>query len=650
MTFSDGDSIPSLSGQLGSIEYFDDIQLFGSLNKTWGHHNIKIGPDIRSNKDSTLSPSGSDGSYSYSYATGDPVTSGTTGAKQSFGSTLALFALGIPTSGSYTIATPFQYNNWYIGSFIQDDWKVMPNLTVSLGLRVESETPAIESQNRMVAGLNPTAINAATVQAQKNYTAAPSTPLLAASAFNAAGGLYYTSPSQRSGYFTATAYLSPRIGFAYSPAFSHGTLAIRGGYGIYINPFNDSNFGQAYGYSSTTSFVTSNLSSGDPTSTLSHPFDSTVNPIIQPVGSALGVNTNLGSGAIFYAQVHVPYTEKASLDIQKQVGKNWLFEVGGLTTHGVHNSYSNAISSTALLPLLSRSQEADPVVTAELGAKVNNPFYGTLPAGGPSTTSTNTSTTIAITQLLGAFPQYSSVTEQLVPGQNLEFNAVMFKISKRMSDGLLMNVNYIHSRSLGAQTQLNAGGPLSYEETSSDFPDHVSVMAIYQLPFGKGRRFLHDSRLWDETIGGWEVTGIYQFLSGTPLGWSNVYYTGNFNNFQNHPHAASSSTPSFNTAGFDTLANDPAHSAADAPNAYNFRTFPANLLRSDPNNNFDFSVLKDFALGEHMIIQPRVDAFNAFNHTQFSAANTTPTSASFGLITSQLNTNRTLQGGIHFLF
>ena len=90
--------------------------------------------------------------------------------------------------------------------------------------------------------------------------------------------------------------------------------------------------------------------------------------------------------------------------------------------------------------------------------------------------------------------------------------------------------------------------------------------------------------------------------------------------------------------------------AADQPNAYNYRTFPEYLLRSDPTNDVDFSVLKNFTLGDRFILQPRVDAFNAVNHPQFSSANVSPTSSSFGYVSSQLNTNRQLQGGVHLIF
>ena len=639
LTFTDSAPIPSLSANPGNVAYFDDIQFFGSLTKTWGHHTVKIGPDIRANKDSVLSPSAANGGFAFKSATGDVVTSGSSGAAQAFGGALAMFELGLPTSGSESISTAFQYNNWYIGSFVQDDWKILPNFTVSMGVRFEHETPVVESGNRMIAGFNPTATNAVTAAAIKAYTAAPNANLPVAS-FNPAGGLYYATSSNRNGYPTAPAYVSPRIGFAYSPPIANGTIAIRGGFGIYVNPFNDYNDGQAYGYSATSTFVPSLNANGVPTSTLSDPFNPAVNQIVQPLGSSLGVNTNLGSGAIFFANVKVPYTEKGSLDIEKQFGHSLLLEVGYITTHSVHLAYSNAISSTPLLPFLSHSQKADPVVTDQLTATVANPFYGLYPTG-TNTVALNTKPTISVAQLLQAYPQYSSVTEQLVPGQNANFNAFLLKVGKRMSHGLQFDFNYEYSRNLGAQVQLNPGGPLSYEETTSDFPSHVTLTGIYQLPFGRGRKFMNQSRLWDEVLGGYEVTTIYQYLSGTPLSFGNSVYTGNFHDFQNSPH--NTLGPSFNTSNFDKL-------AADQPNAYNYRTFPQNLLRSDPNNNIDFSVLKNFSIGDHVVIQPRVDAFNALNHPQFSSANVSPTSLSFSYITGQLNVGRDLQGGIHFLF
>jgi len=326
-----------------------------------------------------------------------------------------------------------------------------------------------------------------------------------------------------------------------------------------------------------------------------------------------------------------------------------MLETGYMFAHGIHYSYSNAISSTPLIPYMTHQQTANVALTNALNQPVTNPFKGLFPAATtpngisvPNTSSLNTSSTVSTASELQAYPQFSSVTQQLVPGQNSNFNALLLRLQKQMSYGLQFNINYEYSRQLGAQSQLNAGGPLWYGETSSDFPQHLSATVIYQLPFGHGRQFMNQSRLLDEIFGGYEVTGIYEALSGTPISWGNVVYNGNFTGFSNHPHLANGQ-PSFNISGFD-------RTAADQPNSYNYRTFPQYLLRSDGNNNFSFSVLKNFAFGEHVVLQPRVDAFNVLNHAQFSSANVSPTSSSFGLVNSQLNSNRQLQGGLHLIF
>lgn len=97
LTFNEGTGaaqIPSFSGKISSSEYFDNLQYFASLNVVLGHHTIKIGPDIRSNKNSTYSLGNSSGTFGFTAGTGTFVTSGSTGAKQAFGSSLALFELG----------------------------------------------------------------------------------------------------------------------------------------------------------------------------------------------------------------------------------------------------------------------------------------------------------------------------------------------------------------------------------------------------------------------------------------------------------------------------------------------------------------------------------------------------------------------------
>jgi hypothetical protein len=645
ITFSDGASIPSLSGKTNTREDFDDIQLFTELTKVWGKHVFKAGTDFRVNKESRLNSAAANGEFDFHAGNNDFVTAsnGSSGSKQPFGGAFALFDLGLPTAGSYDIETPFQFNNWYFAEFFQDDYKMLPNLTISYGIRLDHETPVTESKNQMANGWLPNAINGSTNAAEAAYAAIANKPPLAPQSISPTGGITYATSSNRHAYSPAALYISPRIGFAYAPGFGHGKLAIRGGFGIYVNPFGDYNFGQSYGYAQTTAETISNNSHLTPATTLSNPYPS-ASPIIPPVGSALGYNTQLGNSVSFYdPNVRVPYSEKWTLDIQKQLGRTWMVEVGYMGMHGVHFSYSNNLAAVPLLPLLVHSEFPDATLTAELNKPVTNPFKGTMPgtASVPNTTSLQTGSTVSVATLLHAYPEYSGVTEQLNPGASENFNALLFRIGSQMYHGLTFNFNYEYSRQLGYVTQLNNGGPLWYGETTSDFPNHASLILTYELPYGKGRAFSPSSTFLNEVFGGYTITSIYQFLSGTADSWGNVNYTGNFHDFNNNPHDYR--TPSFNTSDFDKK-------SADQPNGYNYRTFPKYLLRSDPTNNFDLSMLKNFAIGDLMVIQPRFDAFNAFNRPQFSNPNLSPTSSSFGMITKQLNTNRQLQLGIHILF
>jgi len=663
ITFTSSSNIPSLSATPGNRAFFNTIQLFGSFNKTIGHHTIKIGPDIRLNKNTTLSPGNSNGNYSFNASATDFVTSGTQGSLQPFGNEFATFLLGLPSGGSYDINSRFQYNNWYASGFIQDDWKVRHNLTLSLGLRIEHETPLVESNNKMTIGWDPTVTNATTAGAKAAYAAHPlPNNLLPASQFSPTGGLFYAGDDHRHAYSTAPVYVGPRLGITYSPDFSHGKMAIRLGYGIFVNPLNDYYSSQTYGFSQTTNMIISTNNNLTPSTTIADPFPTTSNPIQQPAGSSMGINTNLGNKIVYYApNTKVAYAGRTSVDIQQQFGHNWMLEVGYINTHQVHQYLSNTItngSGAVPYPYLSQSRYFDPVLNELYNRPVTNPYKGLIP--GPST-SLNSSGTVPVSTLLWPNSEYSSVTEQLIPVASANYNALMVRVAKRMSNGLNLNVNYTYSRNLGAQSQIVTGGPLWYGETSSDFPHSLHVTALYMLPFGKGRMFLNSSpKLVDEFIGGWELTSIFSFDSGTALSWGNMIYNGNWHDFNNSPHNPQGSA--FNTSVFDTrTCVDPSKKCDNTigsatfnpsvqPNGYNNRTFPLMALRGDSTNNWDFSVLKNFQIWERVQVQPRIDAFNAFNRPQFSNANTNPTSSAFGTITGQQNTGRQLQGGIHILF
>lgn len=445
----------------------------------------------------------------------------------------------------------------------------------------------------------------------------------------------------------------------------HDKLVVRGGYGIFVNPFNDYNTPQSYGFSATTAYVPTTNNNVSPATTLSDPFPVS-NPIQQPTGSALGVNTNLGAGVQFRGpDLKVPYAERYNFDIQRSLGTHIMFDIGYLGAHQVHMSYSNAISSAPLVPYLSKSFRADPAVSGALGATVPNPFLGLPNVTG----SVGTSSKVSVYSLMQAYPQFSGVTQALVPGGSATFNELLARLYVRQSHGLTLNVNYEYSKNL-ITGQLTPGGPLTYGESTSDYPHHVSVTGNYTLPIGKGKMFLNRGGAVDAVVGGWQLNTVYQMLSGTPIQWGMVDFANGTNRFQSDfQRDPRNIERAFNTdvfykgtgTGYKACTTpipgvtcDPTDTG-QASSTYNYRQFPQYFLRSDFTNNLDASIIKAFHVGERWSIEYRFEAFNVLNHTQFGSPNVSPTAAvsqtsagpsGFGTINTISSVNRTLQQGL----
>ena len=682
VAFTDQTSPQSWSAQPGSIENFDTVQLLATVTKIYKAHTFVGGTDLRAYKYSALTPSYADGNFTFTNAKGNPVAGSNSSNPAYFGSAWALMMLGIPQGGEEDIGVPFQYNSFLNAFFVQDDWKVKRNLTVSIGIRLEHELPVNESQNRITNGFSTTATNEVTAAAESNYAAHPST-LLSSSAFMPVGGATYATSSNRYPYQLPPVYYSPRLGITWSPDFTKGKGVVRVGFGIYDNPYNDYNTSQTYGYSATTAYVASS-NTGITNNTWADPFPTSSsaaapNPIQQPTGNALGVNANLGAKMVYYSPtIKVPYAERTSVDIQYQIRNTILVEVGYINNHQVHLSYSNTVDAIPLLPYLSHSIYFD--------IPSNNLLTGTtFKSGGPATTditnpfksltgmtgSYSTSSTLHAYQYLQTFPEFnsSSVTEQLIPGSESTYNALNARVAKLMGHGLTINGVFEWSRLLGTFNQLNPGGPLNYGETTSDYPFHLAGYGTYQIPVGRGRQFWsNDNRIIDEVVGGWQISAIYQFLSGTPMSWGNAIYAGSgwkdFANQQHNKGDVVGGHPVFNTAAFNTQTcfnggsscqNDPTiagYNPQVQPGTYNFRTFPQYLLRQDYTSNWDANVQKDIKGRENTDLQLRLDCFNLLNRPQYNTPNVSPTSSLFGTVTGVYSgtTSRQFQVGAHISF
>lgn len=662
ITFSESASTPVLSAKPIDGSPFLNLQYFGSLTKVWSRHTLKIGPEVRLNKWVRRKQDANDGAFTFGGSSSWMRANSSEGSVQTFGSAYASFLLGVPDSGKYTINRDATNDNWYYAFFVQDDWKIRRNLTINLGLRLEHETAVVESRNAAVIGFDPTASNQATVAAEAAYKA---NPVLAAYAqqfpgfmFAARGGLKFADANNRSPYSTPAFYFGPRVGVAWSPELFHDKLAVRAGFGIFNNTNGVANKPYDYGYSQTTTLSIPNDRLA-PKATLSDPFPVSSNPILGMQGSSKGVNTNLGQDTEFFAAWKQPYSERWNLDIQYQLPKGWVAVIGYTGSHFVHLGNKNNWGS---LPLqyLSRSRFKDQTLTNLLDTSVANPYAGLLPAG----TGMNEAK-VKLGQLLRPFAMYggkdSSLVEQVYPSGWGNGHSLNTNLSKRFSNGMQLSAVYTFSRTLATDNPLNnnAGQPW-YGMSTSDYPHHLSVTGIYQLPFGKGKKLLPNANKWaDGVVGGWTLQGIFMYLSGVPItGWSNktVYLGGPLHWNARNLQQAFDTTQfiNVNTPTDVCKALDPAafkSSCKDIlPDANNWRTFPGNFGRADSAKNLDLALSKSFHIREHYELQYRFEAFNALNRTQFDKPNNDPTSTSFGKVTSQLNDSRSLQMGLRLAF
>ncbi|MCA1558986.1 MAG: hypothetical protein LC804_01500 [Acidobacteria bacterium] len=186
---------------------------------------------------------------------------------------------------------------------------------------------------------------------------------------------------------------------------------------------------------------------------------------------------------------------------------------------------------------------------------------------------------------------------------------------------------------------------------SYDIPHRLVVSALYEVPFGKGRRFgASTPAVIDAVIGGWQINGIVTVQSGTPLTITASNTAGLFNPVTRANW--NGQDPTLDTPREERLLRWFDTTVFSQPNAFTFGNAGATspVLRTDSVRNLDVSLFKHFELPRRMRLQARIEAFNTLNRVQFGSPNTSVTSSSFGVVTSQANTPRQLQLGVKMLW
>jgi hypothetical protein len=247
----------------------------------------------------------------------------------------------------------------------------------------------------------------------------------------------------------------------------------------------------------------------------------------------------------------------------------------------------------------------------------------------------------------------------------LWYDSFQLNIEKRLSGGLVLELAYTLSKQIEALSFLNPQDPVPAKTlAATDRPSRLSLSGVYQLPFGRGRKFGGNvGHGLNQLIGGWEYNWSGVIQSGTPLN-----LPGNYNLIGDPRSSQQSFGAWFNTcellsngttrqpnaanSGFVAGCSNPVWSQI-ANTSITLRTTPLRSpnLRNPWEPIFDMSLVKKFIIRETMSADFRLEAFNALNTVIRNAPNTDPTSTNFGLVSlGQSNFPRQVQLGFKFNF
>jgi hypothetical protein len=572
-------SITNITGvtEAGSKNLEQTYQGNTALTKVFSKHTVKAGV-----------------SYLYNNSWQDSSTShgGFTFTGRYSGIAYADFLLGLPNTTSN--ATPLDYvvrfNSSQYATYIQDDWKLLPNLTLNYGLRYDLQIfhdNPYGTESLFVPSIGKVVVFANSYPAVSNPLYIPNT-VLAPSV-----GL----PTSLFAYLgQAKTNIAPRFGFAYQ---IRPKTVLRGAVGQYYNLLPSSYVDGGFGNLPFVSSVTYS-NSATPTITMNAPFAATATVPANP-------------STIAQHKTTTPYTEQYNLAIEQQLPGAVDLRIGYVGQRTIHQNNHGGPGNTE--PDINY---AAPGTTVEQSRRPYQPF--------------------------------SSITNAFDPIYHTTGNSLQIGVHKKYSQGFMINAEYQWIRVLGVENHQNptAIGD-SYGNISNITPQTLEVSYAYELPFGKNKMLFGTvNNLTNKLISGWQLAGISSFQSGQPF---SVTYTAPGSQTYGASGRADwvSSVPLYPAHKSNAEWFNPAAFAAPAP--YTFGNSGYDMLWGPHYQNWDMNLEKNTTFRERYKLQLRGEVFNVFNHPNFgvpSAAISNP--ASVGVISSVVNENRTIEFAAKFTF
>lgn len=516
--------------------------------------------------------------------TGVYTQAGNTKATAIQGDPYADFLLGYVNSWSAKVSPTYYGRQKLPALFVQDDWKMTPKLTLNLGLRWEGRTGWTDPSNNM-RSFDPTITNPAT---------------------GAGGAMWYgaTHVNDRTRLEqNQWANLLPRVGVAYE---LNAKTEVNGGFGMYTFPWNvDSYASCCLGNAKSSSGSESDSTgSAEPVAFLS----GTGNENPQGTKGA-SINTRYvhsptapeayNGQNVSYMQYNqpIPRLYNWNFTIQRQLTSNMVANIAYVGSHGTNLLYN---------------RDANQIPASELG-----PNDTTTGCNGGS---------------CRPYPEYQAISGFSTQSTSV-YHALQAVLARSFSNGLTMNVNYTWSHMTDAQDSSgwgslqgatvwqNAYDPrANWGASNFDVRNMFKAYGTYDLPFGRGRRYLNNNNMLDEAVGGWTMTLTFVGQGGHPFtpvvaNPSNSFENTGASSFKWYPNQVGNPKAS-GKSGTIHQWFDP--SAFQTPDPGTFGNNHRNDVYGPGLHVIDGSIHKTFRIYERVSFDLAANAVNLINHPSFA--------------------------------
>jgi hypothetical protein len=627
-------------------------------------HNVSFGGEIRWLQDKEASSGNESGTYNFT-----ALSTGLRGIQS--GNDFASFLLGYVDNASLYVPTlETQYiRQKYYAAYLNDNWKVSHRLTLNLGIRWDVSTPTREKYDNF-AFIDPSLAN-------PGAGGLPGSLVFAGNVAGSGNPASFGKPYPET---TDLHNFAPRAGWAYA---LNSKTVVRGGYGIFYQPlsypgWNSGLSGGRDGFN--TNVVLSPSDGGITPSTLFSQGFTAAQYQAPPFFNLSFDNGKYPGVYREFNQGHLPNTQQWNVTVEHQFTKEFYVDVAYVANKGTHLISQIAAPNVLNPSLLSMGNKLydtfQPGQTSLDGVPV--------PYAGWVQQLTNGQCQPTVAQALLPFPQFCGNLAALNENAGYStFNSLQVKAEKRMSHGLMFLGSYTWSKFLGSgadqqfgSSSVNYSGLISPFQRSrnksldaQDVPHTVSLTTLYDIPMGKGHRFLGTSGgVSDKVFSGWVVNGIFRAQSGIPfviqssqcnipsqfdMGCLPAQIPGVNPFLQNIDNYNPNNGPLLNRAAFENGASGGVFSFDPGSGAR------VTNLRQSPFTSFNFVLEKNTNVTEKLKFQLRAEFFNLLNLHYFTQGTTWGQQGAFvtdlgsplfGTWTGQVTTPRNIQLAARFSF